>query len=330
MRRREFLGALGAAAAAPAVLPARRAHAQKPATRTIGYLSPVSLEGNVDNLRALRRGLQEEGFVEGENLSIVYRFADGRNERLPALAADLVRQRVSAIATHASGAFAAKAAAKTTPVTFVIAEDPVRMGLVASLARPGGNLTGVNFVSAELVAKRLELLHQLLPGAKRIGVLVNPTYAARTEVTLKDARAAAAALGLTVQAFEGATSRDIHEAFAAMARERIDALMVGNDPFLSTRRVQLAQLSARHAIPAAYPGRWYPEAGGLMSYGADTRDAFRQIGAYTGSILKGAKPAELPVVQAAKFELIINAETARMFGIAVPTSMLTAADEIIE
>lgn len=329
MRRRHFLGALGAAVAAPALL-VRSAHAQKAAPRTIGFLSPTSLEGNVDNLTALRQGLKDEGFVEGENLTIVYRFAEGRNDRLPALAADMARQRVSVIATHASGNFAVKAATKSIPVTFVTAEDPVRTGLVASLARPGGNLTGVNFVSAELVGKRVELLHQMVPSAKRIGILVNPTYALRTESAVQDAKAAAATLGLDIQVFESATSRDINAAFAAMARERIEALMVSNDPYFSSRRVQLVQLSARHAIPVAYAGRWYPEIGGLMSYGAETRSAFRLVGVYTGRILKGAKPGELPVVQTDKIELVINAETARMLGIAVPASMLTSADEIIE
>jgi len=330
MRRREFLGALGATAVAPALLPAYPAQAQKQARRTIGFLSPVSLESNADNLRALRQGLQEQGFVEGDNLTIVYRFADSRNERLPALAADLVRQRVNAIATNSSATFAVKAATKTIPVTFVVAEDPVRMGLVASLARPGGNLTGVNFVSAELIGKRLEMLHQMVPFAKRLGVLVNPSVKTRADATLKDTRDAANSLGLQTQAFESATPRDINDAFASMTRERIEALLVGNDPFFSSRRVQLVQLSARHGIPTAYAGRWYPEIGGLMSYGADTKEAFRQSGEYIGRILKGAKPAELPVVQASKFELVINAETARMFGIAVPSSILTAADEVIE
>lgn len=191
-------------------------------------------------------------------------------------------------------------------------------------------MTGANFVSAELVSKRIELLHQLVPAAKRIGVLVNPSVPARAEVTVKDARAAADTLGLQIQVLESATGRDINEAFATMARERIDALLVGNDPFFSSRRVQLVQLSARHAIPAAYVGRWYPEIGGLMSYGADTREAFRQIGNYTARLLKGAKPGELPVVQASRFELVVNAETARMLGITVPSAMLTSADEVIE
>lgn len=329
MRRRDLLGAMGVAAAASIVL-SRTASAQRPSTRTIGFFSPVSLEGNVDLLPALRRGLQEEGFVEGENLTIVYRFADNRRERLPVIAAELLRQRVNAIVTHAGGSFAAKAATKTTPVVFTVAEDPVRTGLVASLARPGSNLTGVNFVSAELVAKRIELLHQLVPSAKRIAVLINPVIADRVEVTMREARTAATALGLEVQSVQGTTSREINEAFASVARDRFDALMIGNDPFLTSRRVQLVQLAARYGIPTAYAGRWYPEVGGLMSYGADLRDAFRQMGAYTGRILKGAKPSDLPVVQASKFELVINAETARMLGIAIPSSMLAAADEIIE
>ena len=330
MRRREFLGALGAAAITPALLPVLPTHAQKPAVRAIGFLSPTSLEANTDNLRAIRQGLKEAGFVEGDNVEIAYRFADNQVERLPALEAELVRRRVSVIATHSTGAFAAKRATKTVPVVFAVAEDPVRTGLVASLARPGGNLTGANFVNAELVAKRVELLRELLPGANRIGVLVNPAVATRAEATVKDVHAATSALGLQAKAFSGGTSHDIAAAFASMVNERIDALLVGNDSFFQSRRVQLAQLAARHGIPTGFAGRQYPEVGGLMSYGADFREAFRQVGAYTGRILKGDSPADLPVVQASKFELIINAETARMLGITVPASMLTSADEVIE
>jgi putative ABC transport system substrate-binding protein len=330
MRRREFLGALGAAAVAPALLPARPAQAQKPAVRAIGFLSPTSLEANAENLRAIRQGLRESGFAEGENLEITYRFAENKVDRLPALASELVRRRVAVIMTHSTGASAAKGATKTIPVVFAVAEDPARTGLVTSLARPGGNLTGANFVSAELVAKRVELLRDLLPGAKRIGVLVNPAVARRAEATVNDVEIAARTLGLQVQAFNGGTSRDIVAAFASIANERIDALLVGNDSFFQTRRVQLAQLAARHAIPTGFTGRQYVEVGGLMSYGSDAREAFRQVGTYTGRILNGAKPSELPVVQASKFELVINAETARMLGITVPSSMLTAADEIIE
>jgi len=325
MRRRSFIIGFGAAAAW-----SLDAQAQQPAVRVIGFLSPTSLEANTENLRALRQGLKDAGYVEGENVEIVYRFAENHVERLPALAAELVRRRVNAIATHSTGAPAAKAATKTIPITFAVAEDPVRTGLVASLARPGGNLTGVNFVSAELVAKRLELLRELVPGASRVAVLVNPALASRAESTVKDVEAAAGALGLQVQTFNGGTSRDINAAFASMVRERIDALLVGNDSFFQSRRIQLVQLGARHAIPTGFAGRQYAEAGGLMSYGADSREAFRQVGVYTGRILKGAKPADLPVVQASKFELVINAETARMLGIRVPSSLLTAADEIIE
>jgi putative tryptophan/tyrosine transport system substrate-binding protein len=324
MKRREFITLIGGAAAWP--LPA---YAQQ-SVPVIGFLSPVSPDGSVDSLRAFQRGLKETGYVEGENVTIVQRHADNRIDRLPSLAAELVRKRVNLILANSSAAFAAKSATKAIPIAFIVAEDPVRIGLVASLARPGGNLTGVNFVSAELVAKRLELLRDLLPRASRIALIVNPAQVARAETTVRDLQAAADTLGLQVQVFNAASSQEINAAFAAMAKQRPDALFLGNDPFFSSRRVQIVQLAARHGLPAIYPGRQYPEIGGLISYGTDSMGAWRQAGAYAGRILKGTKPAELPVMQASKFELIINAETARMLGVAVPTSMLTAADEVLE
>ena len=328
MKRRSFIALAGSGAAALAST--LSAQAQQPTIPVIGFLSPTSLDANEENLRALRQGLKNAGYVEGENVTIVHRFAENQIERLPALAADLVRRRVTVIVTHSSGTFAAKAATKAIPIAFAVAEDPVRTGLVSSLARPGGNLTGVNFVSAELVAKRLELLRELVPAATRVGILVNPAVASRAEATVKDAQTAAGAMGLQVQAFNGGSSRDINAAFASMPRERIDLLLVGNDSFFQSRRIQLTQLAARHAIPTGYAGRQYAEVGGLMSYGASTREAFRQVGSYTGRILKGTKPADLPVMQASKLELVINAETARMLGITVPSSLLTSADEVIE
>jgi putative ABC transport system substrate-binding protein len=328
VNRRTFITLLGGAAAAWPLA----ARAQQPAMPVIGFLDPRSPEAFVDRLRGFRQGLKDAGYIEGENVAVEYRWGENRLDRLPELAADLARRRVAVIA--ASGGFAVASAAReatsTIPVVFIVAEDPVRLGLVASLARPGGNLTGVNFLATELVAKRLELLRELVPGATRIAVLVNPADAANTEPTLRDVEAAARAIGLKIQIVRASTSREIDAAFAAIARERPEAFFVGNAPFLNVRRVQLVQLAARHAIPATYPGREYAEVGGLMSYGANIADAFRQVGVYCGRILKGAKPADLPVVQSTKFELVINHQTARMMGLTVPEKLLVAADEVIE
>jgi putative ABC transport system substrate-binding protein len=325
MRRRSFITLLGGAAAAWPLA----ARAQQPAVPVIGMLTIVALDA--DLLRAFRQGLKATGFVEGENVVIDHRWADNQVDRLPALAAELVRRRVAVIGTSGGfpAAFAAKAATKTIPVVFIAGEDPVRRGLVASLARPGGNLTGVNFLSAELVAKRLELLRELVPGAAKVAVLVNPAGSTR-EVTLRDAQTAAPAIGLQIQVLEAGNSQEIDAAFATIGRERPDALFVGTDTFFSGRRVQLTHLASRHAIPAVYGSRQYSEAGGLMSYGSDLLDAYRQMGVYTGRILKGAKPVDLPVVQASKFELVINRQTARMLGLTVPPLLLTIADEVIE
>jgi putative ABC transport system substrate-binding protein len=276
--------------------------------------------------------LKDTGYVEGENVAIEYRWAEDQYDRLPALAADLVRRRVAVIATVHGPAvtLAAKAATTTIPIVFTIAEDPVRLGLVASLARPGGNVTGINFVTGELAAKRLELLRELLPRAARVAVLVNPANFTQTETTLRDLEPAARAIGSQIQVFKADTSREIDAAFATFARERPDALFVSSSAYLTSRRVQLTQLAARHAIPATYPGRQYVEAGGLMSYGSNLADGWRQLGLHTGRVLKGAKPAELPVVQSTKFELVINAQTARMLSLTVPASLLAIADEVIE
>ena len=277
-------------------------------------------------------GPEESGYVEGENVAIEYRWAENQIDRLPELAAELVRRRVAVIAATGGppSVLAAKAATTTIPIVFIVAEDPVRLGLVASLARPGGNLTGINFFTTELVAKRLELLRELVPAATRVAVLVNPANAARCETTLRDVEPAARAMGLQIQVLNASTSREIDAAFATFVRERPDALFVGTDPFFTSRRVQLAHLAARHAIPATYADARFAEAGGLMSYGANIADAYRQVGVYTGRILKGAKPADLPVVQSTKFELVINAQTARMLGLTVPPTLLAPADEVIE
>jgi putative tryptophan/tyrosine transport system substrate-binding protein len=297
----------------------------------IGFLNNTSPEANADLLRAFRQGLKETGFVEGENVTIDYRWADNQLDRLPALASDLVHRRVTVIVTTGgiTAASAAKAATATIPIAFVVGEDPVRIGLVASLARPGGNLTGINFLTAELGAKRLGLLHELMPAATRVAVLVNPV-GPNAETTVKDVEPAGRAMGLQIQFLNASTSGEINAAFATFVREGSDTLSVAADPFFTSRRSQMVQLAAHHSVPAIYSGRQFPEIGGLMSYGASLTDALRQIGVYAGRILKGAKPADLPVVQSAKFELVINTETARMLGVTVPAAMLARADEVIE
>jgi putative tryptophan/tyrosine transport system substrate-binding protein len=332
MKRREFIAMLGGAAVAPAILWPLAARAQQPAMPLIGFLGAVSPDTDTDNLRAFIQALKGAGYVDGENVTIVYRWAENQMDRLPALAAELVGRKVAVIATvHGPPtALAAKAATTTIPILFTASDDPVRLGLVASLARPGGNLTGINFVSVELVAKRLELLREIVPGAARVAVLVNPASAAQTEPTLRDVQSAARAFGLQVPTLEASTSREIDAAFATFERKRPDALFVASSPFFTSRRVQLVQLAARLAIPATYSGRQYVDIGGLMSYGGNLADVWRQLGVYTGHILKGAKPADLPVVQASKFELVINHQTARMLGLSVPPSLLVAADEVIE
>jgi putative ABC transport system substrate-binding protein len=328
MRRRHFITLLGGAAVAWPIA----ARAQQAGLPVVGFLHSASPDGYADRVRAFREGLKEVGFVEGENVAIEYRWADNKLERLPAMAADLVRRRVAVIAalSGSTAAFPAKAATTTIPIVFVAPEDPARLGLVTSLARPGGNLTGINFFPAEVSAKRLEFLHELVPGATRIAALVDPSIGAAAESILRDVEAAANAMGLQIQVLNASTSDEIDTAFARLARERPDALFVGSGPFFSDRRVQLALYGTLHRIPAIYPYRDYPEVGGLMSYGASLRDAIRLAGVYTGRILKGAKPAELPVIQATKFELVINHQTARMLGLAVPSSMLAIADEVLE
>jgi putative ABC transport system substrate-binding protein len=284
-----------------------------------------------DLLRAFRQGLKETGYVDGENATIAHRWAENQTDRLPELAAELANRRVALIA--ASGppaAMAAKAATRTIPIVFLINEDPVRLGLVSSLARPGGNLTGINIFNAELVAKRLEFLRELVPAATRLAVLVNPANATTAESTLADVEPAARAMGLQIQVVSASSGREIETAFAAFVHDRPDALFVAADPLFYGRRVQLANLASRHAIPATYSNRAIAEAGGLMSYGSNVLDAWRQLGSYAGRILKGIKPADLPVVQSTKFELVINHSTVRMLGLTVPDKLLATADEVIE
>jgi len=302
--RRELLAALGGAAAWPLA-----ARAQQPAMPVVGFLESRSPETIAERLRAFRQGLKETGYVEGENVGIDYRWAEGRFDRLPALAAELVRRQVVVIvAANTPSALAAKAVTTTIPIVFNVAEDPVKLGLVASLARPGGNLTGANTFIGELAAKRLELLRELLPGVTRVTALVNPT-GPLAEPALKDIEPAARAMGMQIKVLNASTSGEINAAFATISRERAEALFVAPDAFFNGRRVQLVNLAARDRIPAAYGNRDYVEVGGLMSYGSNQSDNYRQVGIYAGRILKGAKPADLPVVQSTKVELVINAET---------------------
>jgi ABC-type uncharacterized transport system substrate-binding protein len=326
VRRREFIALLGGATALPFA-----ARAQ-PAMPVIGFLGATSPDVNANRLRVFRQGLKDTGYVEGENVTIEYRWAENQMDRLPVLAAELIHRPVAVIVTIGNTplALAAKAATTTIPIVFAVGEDPVRLGLVASLARPGGNLTGINFFNAELAAKRLGLLRELVPTAKRVAVLVNPTDAMRTETTVRDVQSAARAMELEIRLLNAATSREIDTAYATFVNERPDALFVDGDAFFNSRRVQLVHLATRHAVPAAYGGRDYPEIGGLMSYGTNVTDVFHQAGMYVGRILKGTKPADLPVVQSSKFELVINAQTARMLGLDVPPMLLARADEVIE
>jgi putative tryptophan/tyrosine transport system substrate-binding protein len=326
MKRREFITLLGGVATWPLA-----ARAQQPATPVIGFLDTRSPDTIGDRLRGFRQGLKETGFAEHDNVTIVYRWAEGQYDRLPVLAADLVRRQVAVIVSGGGipPALAVKAATTTIPIVFAVPQDPASIGLVASLARPGENLTGVNFFTTELAAKRLGLLRELVPGAARVAVLVNPANP-NTEVTLKEVEAAARSMGLQLQVFNASTSQEIDAVFATIGRERPDGIFIGGDSFFIVRRVQLTNLTVRHAIPAAFSQREFTEVGGLISYGSKISDAYRQVGVYTGRILKGAKPADLPVVQSSKFELIINAQTARMLGLNVPPSLLALADEVIE
>ena len=331
MNRRELITLLGGAAAVPFAGP-RAARAQQPAMPRIGVINAGTLETSTSRVLAFRQGLNETGYVDGQNVTIEYHWAEGRYERYPELVADLIRRKASIIVTGASSpaARAAKAASATTPIVFGVGEDPVRLGLVASLARPGGNATGVNFFTGEVAAKRLGLLRELLPGATRIAVLVNPANRSTAQSTVKDVMAAGTALGLQIQIFNAGTIREIDTAYASLVRERADALVVAGDGFFNSRRVQLAMLAVRHAVPTTYPVREYTEAGGLISYGTSFPDTFRQIGIYCGRILKGAKPSDLPVLQSTKFELVINMQAARMLGLEVSPMLLARADEVIE
>jgi putative ABC transport system substrate-binding protein len=329
MRRREFISLVGGAVAAS--LGPHAARAQQGAMPVIGFLDSRSPDVVVSRVNAFRQGLKGAGYVEGENVAIAYRWAENKNERLPELATDLVRRRVAVIVAGGEPAiFAVKAATTTVPALFILAEDPVQLGLVSSLAHPDGNLTGVNFLSGEVTTKRLEFLRQLVPHAARIALLVNPSDAKRTEITLRDAEAAARTLNLQIEAFNASTLDDIDAAFEKSAREKFDGLFVGATPFLSVRLVQMAQLAMFYRLPVVHYERGFTEAGGLVSYGADIPEAYRQAGVYSGRILRGEKPADLPVVQSSKFEFAINTRTARLLGLTVPTQLLATADEVVE
>src|SRR5262245_38241576 len=327
MKRRAFITLLGGAAA---VWPLA-AHAQQSVMPVIGILASVSPAPYARFIEAIKQGLREAGYVEGRNVAIEYRWADGQYDRLPTLAADLVRRRAAVIVSPGgtAGALAAKAATTTIPIVFLVGEDPVGLGLVASLARPGSNMTGVNFFTVEVAAKRLEFLHELVPAVTCVAVLVD-SNAGNAEATAREVETAARSMGLQIQVLNTSTSREIDMAFASFVRERPDALFVGSGPFFIDRRVQLALLAAHHSVPATYQDRLNAGAGGLMSYGASLTDAYRQVGAYTGRILKGTKPADLPVMQSTKFELVINAQAARVLGLTVPPTLLARADEVIE
>ena len=326
MRRRAFITLLGGAAAAWPLV----ASAQQPAMPVIGFLDSRSSDGMATRLAAFRQGLKEVGLVEGENVTIIYRWAEGRVDRLPEMASELARHATVIVTSGGPPAAFAAQAATTTPIVFLVGEDPTRLGLVTSLARPSGNLTGINMLANELEAKRLQFLHQLVPQAQRIAVLVNPNSLIYTETTLRDVDAAARTIGLQLQVLKANTAREIEEGFAWSERQRPDALFVGATAFLNIGRVQLVQLAAFHRLPATYGQREAAEAGGLMSYGPSILEGYRQWAIYAGRVLKGAKPGELPVAQSTKFELVINNTTARMFRLTVPPSLLAIADEVIE
>ena len=327
MKRREFITLFGCATVAWPLV----ARAQQPAMPVIGFLYGGPADASTRYAAAFRKGLSDTGNVDGQNVVVEYHWLEGQYDRAPTLVADMVRRRVAVIASLGTPlALAAKAATASIPIVFSVPDDPVQLGLVASLARPGGNMTGVNFFIQEITAKRLGLLHELVPKAARIAVLVNPANAASAERTLKEVQAAAPVLGLQIHVFNAGTSNEIDVAFAGMVRERCEALFVGGDALFTGRRVQLAIMAARDRLPTSFTVREFVEVGGLMSYGTNLADSFRQVGTYTGSIINGAKPAELPVLQSTKFEFAINLHTAKALGLEVPPQLLASVDEVIE
>ena len=324
IRRREFISLLGGAAAWPI-----EGRAQQPTMPVVGFLRVTSSANSMHLVGAFRLGLKEAGFVEGQNVAVEYRWADGQNDRLPGLAADLVARQAAVIVGHSAAAQAARAASSTTPVVFVVGVDPVRTGLVANLNRPGGNVTGVTFTTVDVISKRLSQLHELAPKAELIGVLLDPNTM-EVGVQLREAEAAAATIGRGLLGVKAASPGEFNAAFASIVQAGVGALLVGGGPFFTSQRQRLALLSARHAIPTSYTEREFALAGGLMSYGPSQADAYRRAGSYAARILKGERAGELPVDQAAKFELVINLGTAATLGIAVPTALQLLADEVIE
>jgi putative ABC transport system substrate-binding protein len=326
LKRREFIMLLGSAVTWPLA-----ARAQQPAMPVVGFVSSRSLDGSTRHAAAYVKGLGETGYVEGQNVLVEYHWLSGQHDRLPSLMADLVRRRVAVIATLGDPpTLAAKAASATIPIAFGFSTDPVGHGLVASLARPGGNATGINFLQTEVLAKRLGLLHELVPKAVRVAALINPTNPPSAESTLRDVPEAARTIGLQIQILNASTNREIEAAFATIVRNHAEALLVAPDGFFNARRVQFATLAMRYGIPAAYAAREMVEAGGLMSYGTDALEMYRQVGVYTGRLLKGANPADVPVVQSTKLEFVINMQTARALGLDVSNSVQLLADELIE
>jgi ABC-type uncharacterized transport system substrate-binding protein len=327
LKRRGFITLLGGVAAWPLA-----ARAQQPAMPVVAFLNGSTADASASNAAAFRKGLSEAGIAEGRNVAVEYHWMQGRYDRVPALVADLVRRQVAVIASPGfpPGALAAKAATTTIPVVFGVGDDPVKLGLVASLARPGGNVTGINFFVHELVAKRLGLLREFVPKAVRIAVLVNPGNAAAAEATFKEAREVAPALGMQILPFSASTIGEIEAAFAAIVRERADAVLMGGDSFLFSQRGLVVMLAMRDRLPTISAGSEFAQAGGLMAYGTSVPDMFRQVGIYVGSIVKGAKPADLPVLQSTRFEFVINLQTARALGLEVPPTLLASADAVIE
>jgi putative ABC transport system substrate-binding protein len=308
------------------------ARAQQATLPVVGFINASTAEASADKAAAFRKGLAEVGYIDGQNVTIEHHWLEGQSDRLPALMADLVRRRVAVIATPGTpaAAIAAKRATATIPIVFGVGDNPVKLGLVASLALPGGNATGINFFTQEITAKRLGLLHEMVPKAVRVAVLVNPTNDTSAEATLREAQDAARALGLQIHVLKASTSEEINAAFTALAQAKPEALLVVGDGFLASRRVQIAILAARDRIPAIYGERDHVTSGGLMSYGTDIPESFRQVGVYAGNILKGAKPADLPVVQSTKFEFVINLQTANALGLTIPETLLATADEVIQ
>lgn len=327
LRRREFIGLVGSAAALPVT-----ADAQQRSLPVIGFVDSRSIESMGNRLRGFRRGLEESGYTEGQTVAIEYRWAENRMDRLPDLVVDLVQRHADIIVASGGliGAFAAKAATPSIPIVFLAAQDPVKLGLVGSLARPGGNLTGVNFFNTELALKQFELLREILPEPRRIAVLVDPADKTNTEAILQDMDAVVHANSVQIKVFKASDSREIDAEFETIAQEHFDGLFIEQAPFLNSRRVQLVQLAAHYSIPAVYSGREFAEVGGLISYGSDIAEAYRQVGLYCGRILKGAKPADLPIMQSSKLELVINAQTARMLRLPLSPQLLARADEVIE